>query len=98
MEKRQEEFLVKERDHLNVMADLRIVMEQNEFEEKPLLRTETSATFGAPGGLVTWFFKSQSVSFTVVPAGEDTRLIVLVKQGLGNPGKFFDQVTEIVSE
>ena len=95
-QQRREEFLVRGRSPLDVMARLRIAMKQNDFEETLPSSTETSATFNAPGLMSLLFGKA--VTFTALPEGMDTRLIVLADVTLGSPGELIAQVAKIASE
>ena len=89
------EFLVRGRSPLDVMARLRIAMKQNDFGET-VLSTETSATFYAPG--LTSLLFSKNVTFTAIPEGMDTRLIVLAEVTLGSPGDLIYQFAKIASQ
>ena len=95
MAQQRREFLVWGRSPLEVMARLRIAMKQNDFEET-LPSTEISATFNAPGLMSLLFGKA--VTFTALPEGMDTRLIVLADVTLGSPAKLIAQVAKIASE
>jgi len=78
------------------MARLRVAMKQNNFGET-VQSTETSATFYAPG-LTSLFFRTETVTFTATPVGEDTRLLMLVDVTPGSPDNLVAQATKIAGE
>lgn len=96
-QQRIEEFLVRGRSPLDVMARLRIAMKQNDFVEETLLSTENSATFTAPG-LISFLLFGKKVTITAIPEGMDTRLIVLADVTIGSPAELIYQVAKIASQ
>jgi hypothetical protein len=92
----RKEFLVRDSNPLDVMARLRIAIQQNSFGET-VQSTETNATFYAPG-FITALFTKKTVTFTASPVGVDTRLIMLVDVSPGSPDKLAAQVNKIAGE